>query len=93
MAAKKSDRASHQASMVRASDARTPALTGSLPTRAVRPREACERYGLKMTSLYEMIRTGELPSYRVRRMRMIPVDGLEALIGNKPAAAPASANG
>jgi len=47
--------------------------------RALTVKEDVETYGLSRSTLYKLMR-GTLPSVRVGGRRLIPVDGLEALL-------------
>ena len=49
--------------------------------RALRVREAIERYRIGKTKLYDLMNEGKLASVKVGGTRLIPVDALEALIG------------
>ena len=51
-----------------------------LPRRALRVPEFCEIYGVRRSSAYAQIASGELPSVLIGRTRLIPVDAAEALL-------------
>lgn len=51
-----------------------------LPRRALRVREFCEVYGVRRSSAYQQIASGELPSVLIGRTRLIPVDAAEAML-------------
>ncbi len=58
------------------------APTSSPATRpmAVRPREAAHMLGLGRTSIFELLRTGELEAARIGAATLIPVASIEAFI-------------
>ena len=47
------------------------------PEEWLRPHEIIERYGIKRTRLYELLRTGEIPSAKVGRTRHVRRSDLE----------------
>jgi excisionase family DNA binding protein len=48
--------------------------------RALRPKHAAQIYGVSRTLIYEWIKTGRLASVKIGGARLIPIDGLEALL-------------
>lgn len=62
----------------------TPRLLLTIP-------EAARRLSVGRTTLYAMLRGGELASVAVGRLRRIPIDSLEALLVSLPAAPSGSA--
>lgn len=53
--------------------------------RALRVNDAVKAYGVGRTTLYALIKQGELPDVKVCGRRVIPVSALEALIKEKGA--------
>jgi excisionase family DNA binding protein len=47
------------------------------------PDETCAMLGVKRTTLYKMLETGEIPSIRVGRLRRIPLERLRAWIDER----------
>ncbi len=60
-------------------------------TIAITPSEAARRVGISRTKLYELLASGEVPSFTLGRARRIPVDGLREFV--KRAASAANADG
>lgn len=54
-------------------------------------REAAERLGIGLTSLYAAVQRGELPSIRVGRRVLVPRRSLDAMLGETPAHTPDAA--
>jgi excisionase family DNA binding protein len=50
------------------------------------PEEACELIGVGKSTLTKMLQGGQIPSFRVGRLRKIPVDGVHAFIEKQLAA-------
>ena len=57
----------------------TPSTSGQEPY-AYRVSDAVRMSGLGRTKLYELIKSGELRSIRVGGRRLVPADGLKALL-------------
>ena len=51
--------------------------------RALKVSEAVFRYGIGRTSLHRLMKSGALRSVKIGRIRLIPVDALEALLKGK----------
>lgn len=51
---------------------------------SVTPRKAVELSGLSRTNLYRLMKSGELPSHKVRGRRLIVYSDLLALVANAP---------
>lgn len=52
-----------------------------LPRRSLRPSEACHVLGIGRTKLYDLIGSGALPVVRVGKVTLIPVAGIDRLLG------------
>lgn len=52
---------------------------------AFRPTEVAEGCGLSRTTVYEAIRTGELPSRRLGKRIVVPADALRAWLSGQSA--------
>ena len=62
--------------------------TKNMPAKqAYRIDEVCTAYGLGRTKVYELINSGELPSVRVGRRRLVLRTGLDALLRNSQSGA------
>ncbi|MFC0282539.1 helix-turn-helix domain-containing protein [Camelimonas abortus] len=48
--------------------------------RALSIPEFCEAYGLSRSTVYRMMANGALPSVKIGKRRLIPVDAAEALL-------------
>jgi len=48
---------------------------------AYRPVEVCSLIGVPRSTVYEWLRTGALASVRVGRVRLVPREALEDLLG------------
>lgn len=44
------------------------------------PDEACEALGIKRSTLFKMLESGEIPSIKIGRLRRIPVDGFRLYV-------------
>jgi excisionase family DNA binding protein len=53
--------------------------------RAYHVREAVSAFGLSKTTLYKLIKSGQLQSVQVAGRRLIPADAIEALLSNSNA--------
>jgi excisionase family DNA binding protein len=56
----------------------------------VRPREACKMLSIGRTRLYELLRDGEIESYRHGRSRRIPIASIRRFIGRQIEDAPST---
>lgn len=50
------------------------------------PQEAADALGINRSTLYLLIMSGELPSFKIGRCRRIPIKALEAWIARQSAA-------
>jgi excisionase family DNA binding protein len=50
------------------------------PARALRVKEAAIAYRVCRSTIYSLIKSGELPSVKVRGTRLIPVEAMERLL-------------
>lgn len=50
---------------------------------AVRVKQACELLGVEKNKVYELLKTGELPSFKDGNCRLIPMSGIEAYLARK----------
>ena len=60
-------------------------MASTYPPSADTPRALCinafcSRYGIGRTVTYRLIKEGKLPSVRIGRRRLIPVDAAESLL-------------
>ena len=63
-----------------------PAQTASWRTRAaLRPREVAEVSGLSLRTVQRQIASGDLPSHRRGRCRLVPIAAVLELVGAEPA--------
>ncbi|HLY77825.1 MAG TPA: helix-turn-helix domain-containing protein [Caulobacteraceae bacterium] len=54
--------------------------TSPIKPRAYRVADFCAAFGIKRSKAYQLIASGELPSIRIGRCRLIPVDQAERLL-------------
>lgn len=50
---------------------------------AVRVKQACELLGVEKNTVYRLIKTGEIPSFRDGNCRLIPMAGIKAYLARK----------
>jgi excisionase family DNA binding protein len=62
---------------------RVVAKAPSLVPLAVSPQGACDLLGLSVSGVYQVMRSGELPSYRCGRSRRIPMTAVHAFIARR----------
>ena len=55
-------------------------MTPKIERRALRPKEAAATYGVSRTLIYEWMKSGRLASVKLGGARLIPIDGLEAML-------------
>ena len=60
--------------------ARTADQVGDVPALLLRVEEAASKLGIAWTMMYQLVRTGEVESVRVGRLRRIPVACLEEYV-------------
>ena len=60
--------------------ARTVDQVGDVPALLLRVEEAASKLGIARTMMYQLVRTGEVESVRVGRLRRIPVACLEEYV-------------
>jgi excisionase family DNA binding protein len=63
----------------------TPAAPVGLTPLAVSPNEACHLLSIRLSRLYELMRTGELASYAEGRLRRIPMTAIHAYVERRTA--------
>jgi excisionase family DNA binding protein len=63
--------------------AAVPAYTRAGAKRALTIDESARAFSLSRSSLYELIKSGQLPDVKVAGRRLLPIDALEALIKGK----------
>jgi excisionase family DNA binding protein len=59
---------------------RSVGLAGDVPALLLRVEEAANKLGIARTMMYQLVRTGEVESVRVGRLRRIPVSCLEEYV-------------
>lgn len=64
----------------------TPANHSSSKSRLVTIRGACERLSLGRTTVYGLLRSGDLEARKIGRRTMISVESIEALVKRVPVA-------
>lgn len=52
----------------------------TIPRVLLTPEEAAEALGVGRTHLFKLIRTGEIPSVKIGRLRRIPAHALDAYV-------------
>ena len=50
------------------------------------PDETCEVIGVKRSTLFKMLETGDIPSIKIGRLRRIPVEGIRQWVQRQVAA-------
>ncbi len=61
-------------------------MSVTMQRRTLSLAEFCDEYGLGRSIVREMIDSGEIPSFKVGRRRLIAVDQAEAWLSNKVSA-------
>ncbi len=61
-------------------DVRLAGQAGDVPALLLRVEEAASRLGIARTLMYQLVRTGEVESVRVGRLRRIPVACLQEYV-------------
>lgn len=64
------------------------AASGDVLSLALTVEEAGERIGVKRTTMYKLIRDGEIESFTIGRLRKVRPSALEEYVKRRAAAAP-----
>jgi len=55
-----------------------------VPRRALRVHEARAALGIGKTTIFALLKTGQLASVRVGTVRLIPVEAIDAMLAGRP---------